>query len=181
MKRRNNMWRRRWRMTKMWGWCNDDVCCNVKNDVTWRTKGAVITVCGSRGLRWIILVEEEQQAFCFACLLRSMGLNRHPGISGCYNASLFLVSSDPAENRAARRVLAVWAMYGVPKHGNPSPTVTVAVWKISSTLWPHAKRVWMTAKDQIMQETSWHTNRRYTNKKKRLGLWKNVKTFSSLL
>ena len=31
--------------TKMWGWCNDDVCCNVKNDVTWRTKGAVITVC----------------------------------------------------------------------------------------------------------------------------------------
>jgi hypothetical protein len=39
------------------------------------------------------------------------------------------------------------------------------VWKIPSTLWPHAKRVWMTAKDEIMQETSWHTNRRYTNKK----------------
>jgi hypothetical protein len=47
-------------------------------------------------------VKEEQQAFYFACFLRSMGLNRHPGISGWYNASLLSVMPDPAENHGTR-------------------------------------------------------------------------------
>lgn len=50
----------------------------------------------------VVLVKEEQQAFYFACFLRSMGLNRHPGISGWYNASLLSVMPDPAENHGTR-------------------------------------------------------------------------------